>query len=288
MTLTFARWVRFQTDELPQAVMYEKLCKIVWVTQLLHRLGVGSCFGLSACRTSSGANLGSCRVVSWKPPFTDVSPPAPVHLPAGGQWRIGNVSPPPPAAAFTGVFAPKRSPSSQATASSSPSLPLLPAPLPLSCRRCRATGQLSCWRSPCFPPPRGIPWLSSQPFGTPLPGQSTLGVSSRGLLSCPLPRGWYVQSLRLFSPPQTTWRCLARSGCQDLSWEDQLSLEVCQYLPLLAIWEWHSLVQALCAFRRTSRRLLAQAVMFRGCGLLLSCIFPGALPGGLALSHGAT
>lgn len=32
----------------------------------LYRSGVGSCFGLLVCNTSSGANVGSCRVVSWR------------------------------------------------------------------------------------------------------------------------------------------------------------------------------------------------------------------------------
>lgn len=84
---------------------------------------------LADCHISSGANVGSRWVVSWRPPFTDVSPSAP--FPGCGVVAYGDVSLPPSVVAFKGVCAPSRFPSSESTASSSPSRPPLPAgPLP--------------------------------------------------------------------------------------------------------------------------------------------------------------
>ncbi|KAJ8376109.1 hypothetical protein SKAU_G00066890 [Synaphobranchus kaupii] len=40
---------------------------------------------LKACRTSTGAHSVGCRVISRGPPFTDVLPLIPEHLPVVGQ-----------------------------------------------------------------------------------------------------------------------------------------------------------------------------------------------------------
>nr|XP_057903662.1 uncharacterized protein LOC131102173 [Doryrhamphus excisus] len=52
---------------------------------------VGSCFDLPACRTPSGADAGSCRVISWRPPFTDVSPPCQYISRWGGSGVWGHL-----------------------------------------------------------------------------------------------------------------------------------------------------------------------------------------------------
>ncbi len=71
-------------------------------------------------------------VISWRPPFTDVSPPVAVHLLVGEQWHAGDISPVPLAAAFTGMLTPGYYLYSRATARSSLSLPFLLAPSQLS------------------------------------------------------------------------------------------------------------------------------------------------------------
>lgn len=88
-------------------------------------------------RPSSLSHLLQCRCgqlqglqLVW---FIGVSPPMPVHLQTGRAVACaGDVSLPLPAAALTRVFVPIPFPSSEATASSLPSRPPLPAPSPLS------------------------------------------------------------------------------------------------------------------------------------------------------------
>ncbi len=83
----------------------------------------------SSCLTSQPVTP---PLMPWEQSCIDVLPSILVHLPSGGQWHIWDVSPPPPAAVFTGVLAISQSPSSGAKASGWLSLPLPRAPSLLS------------------------------------------------------------------------------------------------------------------------------------------------------------
>ncbi len=142
---------------------------------------------LLQCTFGSAAGSSAGATVHW------CFAPYPVHLPVGGAVACGDVSPPPPAAALTGVPSPNSCPSSVATTSSLPSLPPPPAPWWLSSGLSRLSQQLgeaglrTFPRSPCILLLRdGWSW-SIPPLCTPLPDQSTWAAWTRAPLVFPLP-----------------------------------------------------------------------------------------------------
>lgn len=91
-------------------------------------------------RAAAGSSAGSCRSRMLCPHVST--------SPGGGAVGHGDISPPLPANALNGVLVPIHFPSSEATASSSPSRPLLPILSPLSASLTPSTQQDIYPRSP--------------------------------------------------------------------------------------------------------------------------------------------
>ncbi|XP_063051915.1 E3 ubiquitin/ISG15 ligase TRIM25-like [Engraulis encrasicolus] len=79
-------WVRQPLQEAkPQKFQQLQEAKQQEAKEMLTQPGRCHPDMLLACRTSAGAYIASCRVISWGPPLIDVSPLIPEHLLVAGQ-----------------------------------------------------------------------------------------------------------------------------------------------------------------------------------------------------------
>ncbi len=167
---------------------FTKKCSAFCLIKIKGHLFISFQFtgGVSCLTFLPAAPPGQLQGHQLVPPFTDVSPPIQYISQWGGSGLGGDVSPPPPAAALTGVPSPNSCPSSVATTSSLPSLPPPPAPWWLSL---------------------GLSWLSQQL------GEAGLRTFQRSPCILLLRDGWSRPIPRLCTPPpdQSTWAAWTRA-----------------------------------------------------------------------------